>query len=383
LPFWAGIHYVVFVPYSAAAAMVIMVANLRRWRVAAGDLLVFGFFAVAVTLTLVGDSNAPQTVRSAIQWIPAYMLGRVVAPRLGLGWVGRALAIGLTCVGALAVFEYVAGWHPYEHLFAHGDQWRQWGGLQVRGGRVRSEWAFGHAIALGGALVIGFPLAFAYLRRQWVAVSVLGLAVLCTLSRGPLLSAGLALVLSVYVFRRQQTRRRRRALGVALVILVVVAIRVSSQVSSDASGELESSARYRSDLYSTVVGDLRPFGVAANTYERNGALVHRDFISIDNAALRIGLAYGYIPLAGLIVGFAVIVCRVGRRRAASPWDVAVVALVPCFATVAFITQYADLVWLCIGVATAAHQASLTGRGAPRLFASLSGASGTAARRGDI
>jgi hypothetical protein len=134
--------------------------------------------------------------------------------------------------------------------------------------------------------------------------------------------------------------------------LAVLAAAFSSLVSgvfAAAGAEATDSAGYRLDLLA-LLPTLQPFGLASSTVRLpNGQHLFGSFKSIDNALLLLGLQYGWVPLALVVLLLATGLWCLLSGRVTAP-TIAVVAQIPAFVTVALITQYSTLMWFVGGLA---------------------------------
>jgi hypothetical protein len=263
-----------------------------------------------------------------------------------------AVAIALSVVAVVAILEFLTGWNPFVAIPGSGGLHEDWSPIQERGGRARAEAAFGHSIALGASLALAVPLALASRFRSGVRLTmavVLVAAAAITFSRIGLLTALGGVALSVLFVRSDLSARMRWSV---IGGLAVAAAGLSSLIvgTFDAAGdEATASAGYRVDLLS-LLPTMRPFGLADSLYESpTGERTFGGYDSIDSAVLLVGLDYGWLPMAVVVLLLlAGLVCLL-RGRATAP-TIAVVAQIPALATVALITQYSTLLWFVAGLA---------------------------------
>lgn len=361
VPYWVGVTPKVFIPPATLAAVLIVLALLpvSGVKLHAVDalvlLLVVGFAAAFVGGTSILSVGATLLV----EWVPAYVVGRLLATSLDIRWMYGVIAVGLTIVAVLALLEFLTSYNPFVHIAVDNTQFQSWAGLQTRGGQIRAEGAFGHSIALGASLGLAVPLAIGSRFRPGVKVVMVGLmscAAIVTFSRIGMATCVLGVVLSM-VFLRGGARVRTRVF--ALVLLVVgfaVAYPAVGSVFADAGSEATNSASYRVDLVS-LVRSMRVLGLASS-FQRNaaGQGYFSDYRSIDSELVLLGLTFGLLVLALVVIALigAVVVMLRGR---ATPATVAIVAQIPAFATVALITQYAAFVWFVAGVAVTSQLAA--------------------------
>ncbi len=361
VPYWLGPTVKVFLPPTTLVAVVIVLALLPvadfRWHPvdALLSLLLVGF-ALA---SLVGMSTLSVGFTLMAEWLPAYVVGRLLASAMSLRRIYGTVAAVLTVAAILALLEFATGWNPFVRLSMGNSQFAAWGELQARGGVFRAEGGFGHSIALGASLAIGVPLAMASRAREAVKlgmVAALLAATVVTFSRIGMVCAVLALLLSV-IFLREGLSRRGRALFVTmLTVAAAAALPLVDSVFEAAGSEAANSAAYRSDLLSTV-GDMNPIGLASSFVRTpTGEVVFSNFRSIDSQMILLGLTFGWLSLllvAGLLAAAVIVVLR-GQGSAPT---IAIVAQIPAFMAVALITQYAALVWFLAGLAVTSQVAA--------------------------
>jgi hypothetical protein len=244
----------------------------------------------------------------------------------------------------------------------NNDQYAQWGTLQLRGGVLRAEGAFGQAIPLGAAIALGVPFALGSRLRTWLKFSVVAVLLagtVVTFSRIGMSCAVLGLLLCAFFLRGSLTTRVRVALVGVLAVAVAAAFPLLSEVFTSAGSEATDSAAYRGGLLTTI-GTMSPFGVASSYQKTPAGIVYFDgFKSIDSALIFAGLNLGLVAMVIGLVGLAAAIVVVLLRRA-TPATIAVVAQIPALTSVALITQYAAFFWFTVGMA-ATSQLLLHGR----------------------
>ncbi len=369
IPVWIGVNAYAFLSANIIISLLTAVSlfPLRiRWSVID---LVFG----TVLIFMVIEAATRSTTRGAIFdvfaiWLPAFLLGRIIVQVVDPRWIYRAFAICFTIVAVLALFEFLTASNLFiNHLANNTRSFDVWGGLQPRGGVLRAEGSFGHAIALGSSLGIAVAFTMGADFRTWLKVSMVGVmaaAAVVTFSRTGMVTAGLAIVLAC-VFQRQGIKPVFRTIMLSLTAIGgLFAFGFVRDVFAN-SDEAEGSALYRSDLLE-LIRYMRPLGLASNY----GVSTTQDvsigsFASIDNAALLFGLIYGWLPL--VLLGVAMLAGLIAMvRRRCTPAVIAIVAQLPAFVTVALITQYASLVWFAAGLAVSTQLAVNVARSAKRL-----------------
>jgi hypothetical protein len=266
-----------------------------------------------------------------------------------------ALALGL--VALVAIAEFATGVNVFVQWSADNPLYSTWGDLQDRGGVLRAEGAFGHSLALGGALSLAIPFALSAPLHAWqrlLIASALLVAVTLTFSRTAMMCAIAAVVFSVLLQSGVGTPRLRVALLASGSAIGVLAFPLVSRVFEQAGAEAEDSAAYRGELLS-LISRMQLIGQSP-AFQRtpDGKAYFGTFRSIDSAVILTGLTYGLVPL--LLLALVLVVALVLLVRGeATAGTVAVLSQLPALATVAFITQYTIFFWFVVGVAVTSQQ----------------------------
>jgi hypothetical protein len=371
-PIWLGAGAGgVFVSGLTAMTVIAIISGVSpnlRWSNV--DSVVAILLLVILLAYAVGGSILGHVQDSVVMWFLPYVWGRMVLARVSEDWVAACLATAAVGASLLGILEFLTS----ENLFLRlpGASSSIWGVLQVRGGFLRVEGAFGHSIALGGALAIAAAFVLTVRWHPWLRAAslvVVGAATVLTFSRLGIIGYALTLVLGVIFLGGYVGRGLRIAVVSMLAVATIAVVPVILDVFGAAGSEAEGSANYRFDLFgltnSMVVLGISPDREVLPTGEDYWA----GFRSIDSALILIGLRFGMLPLAVVLLLLAILVGSVVIGRA-TPASVALVAQIPAFATVALITQYAAFVWFAAGLAVSAY-AVRYGRAAADL--SVSGA----------
>lgn len=359
VPVWAEVRQGVPTPLSpfTIASIFVLPAAVRHTRFVLNgvDIGLIVFAGLAALGPRLGDAPAYASATVFVQWVPAYLIGRLMTQRVGLEWVYRALAICGAIVGAWAIVEALFSIHLFQN-FVGTPGAVSWQEIQLRGTFERSEGAFGHAIALGGFLALTAPFILAArispLARTF-ALLLTGLGAVATFSRGPILGFAVALVFASFVLGTNEVSRAYiRRLRVAMIVAGPIAAIAVTRLFQSVSDDLTVSTAYRASLPQFILQDFAFYGIADN-FGANvfGQFFYRSFSSIDNAYILIGLQFGWIPLGILVAGLAAFGIRT-LRGSATPAVVAMTAQIVVLGTVALITQYSSAVWLVVGIAAA-------------------------------
>jgi hypothetical protein len=374
VPVWVGVTFAVGLEGHVVATIGLLLSllpGLLRGHLVTPPRLTWGdgIFAVFLVVTLVAVLSGRVTFSSTfvvfVQWAGAFLVGRLIGYRVRLSWIYGALAVTFAVVAALALVEFLSGWNPFLEIPGDAALRNTWGVVELRGGGARTEGAFGHSIALGASLGLAVPITlaapFRIPFRLCMVVLMLAAAVV-TFSRIGLVTASLGAALAVLFLGGELPRRLRAAATAGLVVVGLMFASLVSNVFAAAGTEAANSANYRLQLLA-LVPDLQPFGWASTAYQIAGRTVLANvqttdgmLQTIDNALLLMGLSYGWVPLAVVLVLLLGAIGWLLTGRATAP-AVALVAQIPAFATVALITQYSTFTWFIAGLAVFSQSVS--------------------------
>ncbi len=357
VPYWMGVNVLVYLPPATAFAILIVASTpMPAWaRIRATDVLVAVFVALVVIGHVLGFVDLPSMFVAAVEWASAYLLGRLLAELIELPVLYATFGVVVAIAAGLAVLEFVTAYNPFVHIFPGGPTFEVWGPLQVRGGLLRAEGAFGHSIALGTTCALALPLVLgSNLQPRWKLVCgiTLGIGTILTLSRLGIVSSVLGLALCVCFLRSGLGTRAKAAIVVLAAAATVIALPSIVRIFDDAGQEASGSAEYRGSLTSLIPA-MQLIGTAGiRSKSAQGVVTWGPFRSIDSALILGGLLYGVLPVALLLIAFVMAVVLVVRGHA-NPPAIAIVAQLPALVGVALITQYAAAFWFIAGVAVVA------------------------------
>lgn len=359
VPVWPELRVGASLQPLSVLAVCLLPTVLTHWRgrLRFGDWIMVAFAAASTIAWVAFD--APQFAWAAVftQWLAAYLIGRSLGPAAGAEWVTKALAVAGAIVGIWALVEFAFSLHIFEEWFVALDT-AGWHTIQIRGAYARSEGAFGHSIAMGGFLALCVPFVIAAKLKLTTRIFMLTVVVggsLVTFSRGAIIGAAVAVVLSLLFLPSAAISRRARTLLVVLTTAVaVVAVPFTLSLFDSVSSDLTVSSDYRQDLALSFLPDLHAFGLGDGVQVLDGRQFYRQFTSIDNAYALMGLQLGWVPVAILVLGIVGAVLRM-LRRSGGPADVTLVSQAVVLATVALITQYGLAVFFVAGLAAGLGQ----------------------------
>src|SRR5690625_795704 len=360
VPVWVGVSAGFFWYAITALTVLLLIVSWERVPLHPADGWMTAFFIVLIGTFVLKGVTLSATVTAVLEWVVPYIWGRIIIARVGERWVTRAIAGVAVAAAVLGILEFTTSFNPW--VLAPGPEplYSTWSELQLRGGMLRVEGAFGHSIAFGTTLAMTSAFVIA---ARWkpvptmFALSALAAATVLTFSRAGLITLVLTIVLSVLLLPGLSRRLRMGIVGLG-VAAVAVALPVLEAVLGAAGEEAEGSAGYRTDLL-VLLRQVELFGNPGDWV----TLVSGDHYlgyfgrSVDNALLSILLRIGYVPTFLLV---AVIMCAIlmmFRRQGRSPAAIAVAGQLPSLVVVAMITQYGTFFWFCVGLAVASGTAA--------------------------
>lgn len=358
LPIWVGAQMgVYFSAITVITILVISTSSFTSFRLSSVDALMVAFTLMLLVGWTMGWLQWGHVVLALVSWMIPYLGGRLISSRVELQWIYGCLSAGAVAVACLAIVEFVTGTNFFVLLKLDNSLYTTWHELQFRGGLLRVEGAFGHSIALAASLAMCSSFILVVAWPQWlrlVSLLVVALAIGLTFSRIGLVSLALTLVVGLVALRRDILASLRwkifSLMGLAAILGVPLLVAVFTSAGSEASG----SAEYRTDILSlldtaSLLGLAKSWEVTAD-----GTTYYGAFRSIDSEIVLTALRFGILPLTLLLLALA-ICCIAALRDRATPASVAIIGMIPAFATVALITQYTTLVWFLAGLGVACHQ----------------------------
>jgi hypothetical protein len=355
VPPWASVHFLVSIPLHSLVALVAVVASIfsngpRTGLKSKYDLYFAVFIAVCFASIGANGVEAHAAVLIAVNWVIPYATARILISATGVRFAVDVIAIVFAVVGGLATIELVFDWHPFANFnFGSAKAFELWSQIQFRLGSPRSEWAFGHSIALGGSLALAIPFVArsSFCNPTKAALFFLiGCGVFAAASRAGVVAAIFTAGICV---TNAEKLRKARALSFALIgsgILLAgnfLLPQLDTYLVGTNYGD-RSSAFYRGEIYSNFLPRIEwfaPYDIYAPGENVNN--------SIDSAVLDIGLRFGWIVL--LLAAFPLIAAGVrvilGK---ASVGETALVGQIPLLATAALIANYQNWFFVIAGAA---------------------------------
>lgn len=355
VPVWLGVSIGPFWPLSVIGALTFTVLMLPApgWRTSAVDICMLVMVALFLAAAVLGLATVDAGFTLIFTWIGGYLFGRVVLLHVDPVWLYRAVSIVFCVVSVLLIVEFLLAWNPFVGLRVDNGLFRTWGSLQERGGVLRAEGAFGHSIAMGASIALIIPLVLANRFALWIRLPMLGLlmtATVVTFSRAGMICAIASIILCLLFSTDDLSVRTRVIIGSVVGLFALAALPYIESVFSAAGDEASGSSAYRGDLFQ-LLQFVNVLGTSSSMVRLpNGDTYFGAFRSIDSALILFALTYGLLPflvIAGLFLGGVVLLLRGGANAPL----IGVLAQLPALMSVALITQYATVLWFCVGLAT--------------------------------
>lgn len=303
-----------------------------------------GAVILGVVMVLVYQSYYDQAQFLATNVVVS-LFGGYVLGRLSRESNPKVFVVSMIAVAIWGILEFLFGLHPF-------TEWQVTAGgigpaLQERGGYVRSEASLGHAIAYGACLVAAVPFT-RLLNRPLVWQAVLAAGVLVSFSRGPMLALIVTLAVMFYV---ERSTSRKVASGVVLGVgLVATLIVFDFLYNGSGQAEVASSSYQRDNQIARSLDFINWLGPATGSrLNGEGRYVTNGIEIIDSVPLRLGLDFGWIVVALLLLPVAAASVRVLNRRAGAA-SIAIVGQIPVLAVTSFITQWQIVFMFVCGLA---------------------------------
>ncbi len=354
VPIWFGANFIIYFSPITIVGLVVLAAILPALphRIGPGDYAVAALIVAGLLPVLVGGATKQTVTDVAFQWLLPLSVGRLILIKVPLDWLYRCVAALFGVVSLLAIAEFLSGFNAFIHLARPNLLYHVWGTLQARGGIIRAEGAFGHSIALGSSVAMAIPLTLASSLRPRTKTILVGLmvgAAIVSFSRTGMIGAILGILCSVLFLRDGLTSRMRAFVVVTTAALAAIVIPYIGAVFTLAGSEATGSADFRGRLTS-LIPNITVLGVSPVVHRTaTGELYVGDFKSVDNALILLGLTYGWVAVALVVILLLGAIVVVVSGRATAP-TISIVAQIPAFATVALITQYGPFVWFMVGLA---------------------------------
>ncbi|MDJ0312330.1 hypothetical protein [Arthrobacter sp. H35-D1] len=363
VPIWAGAQIgIYFSVITVVTILAISTSSLHFFKFSSVDALMGSFVLLLLVGWMLGLVQWGHLVLVLTGWMIPYLGGRFIASRVELKWIYGCLAAGAVAAACLAIAEFVTGTNFFVRLKMSNSLYATWHTLQFRGGLLRVEGAFGHSIALGASLAMCSVFILVVAWPQWLRIAsllVVAIATGLTFSRIGLIALALTLVVGLVALRHDIVASLRWKIFALVGLAAAVGLPLLLSVFTSAGNEASGSAEYRTDLL-PLLGTASLVGIAkSREVTAAGTTYYGTFQSIDSEVVLTALRFGLLPLLILLAALAICCIAVLRGRA-TPASVAIVGMIPAFATVALITQYTTLVWFLAGLAVACHHQRLHG-----------------------
>lgn len=347
IPSWTPIGFAGFSPGPSAVIGIPVLLGLtlsRRWAKKQLNVIdVAVAFAMLLVGVYVGFGQLPQFLIVNLLLVAgvAYILGRAAD-----GGIQIQFARIMVIIAVWGIVEFVTGWHPFTEWFPSSTH--HWNDVQIRGGLTRSEASLGHAIAYGASLALAIPFARNLPKRPGLAQIILVVAILASLSRGPLLAMVVTLALGGLVLATGVKRVRAlllAAVGVGVVFLVFdVLYSAEFAEEVDASGNARLTQLDATFALINFLGPAQGFGLtASNSIAVSGVAV------VDSTFLRLALNYGWVPALLLLAPLFYALVGFARGKAGTA-TVALIGQLPVILVTSFIVQWQAIFFFVAGMA---------------------------------
>lgn len=356
IPPWISVHLIVRMPLPFIIALVALAATIfypglrGSIRVTKYDVYFGVFLTICLGVLVTGDSDVHAPVVILVNWVAPYVAARVLTAAAGTGFTVNLIALVFGIVGGLAVVELALDWHPFTEWNVGSLQvYELWRPIQTRLGRPRSEWAFGHSIALGGSLALSVPFIARSTYGDFVKLGLFAMVaggVFAAGSRGATVAFILTAGICVLNAQRLRDVRAISFVCVTAAITVILSFMLpafDTWLIGSSRGD-RASALYRGEIYEDFlprISWLAPYDVYAPGENADK--------SIDSAVLDIGLRLGWVVL--ILAAFPLLMAAVrALAGTATVGEIALVGQVPVLATAALIAQYESWIFIVGGVA---------------------------------
>lgn len=353
VPVWVGAAIGPHWPAIVLVTIVLLIANWSQVALHPADAFMTAFVGIVLVLLVIGEVSLGAALIVVQDWLIPYIWGRLVLARVPAAWLTSAISIAALIAAIMAIVEFATSFNLFVLIPGAEPLRSSWSSLQPRGGVLRAEGAFGHSIALGATLAMSTAFV---IHSRWRAlpkiltIAVIVTAVVLTFSRAAQITMVLTLVASTLLL--PGLSRRFRISVIALGALGVgIAFPIIESVLGAAGDEAEGSAGYRADLL-VLLREVEVFGNAGEWRSLVSGDTYLGFFadSVDNSLVLALLRYGLVPTLLMSVVIACSAVMFLRRHRRSPAAIAVACQLPSLVVVALITQYADALWFCVGLA---------------------------------
>lgn len=273
------------------------------------------------------------------------LFGGYILGRLANVSAQKVFVVAMVIVAIWGIAEFLLDWHAFVDW-----QTEELGigpALQERGGFTRSEASLGHAIAYGAALASALPFTRVF-KRPLVLQLILAAGIFVSFSRGPMLALIATFALMLYIER--SSSRRIASIAILAVGLVVTYYVFDFLYSGSGQSEVASSSQQRDRQINQSLDFINLFGPADGAQlNRDGRYVTNGVDIVDSVPIRLGLDFGWVTCALLLVPVVVAAARVLGRRV-GPAGIAVAGQIPVLLVTSFITQWQILFFFLCGIA---------------------------------
>ena len=295
-------------------------ASVRRsWLAPDVFIVIYGLLPVILSMryTSVSDSMRSVLLLGIDLLLPYYVLSRSCTSKPMLVEAIAAFALSAVILAPLALIESAKAWLLYSSI---SDHWRlssNFIGYLFRGDILRAQVTSGQSIILGNFYAVGLGL-WLYLQygltgwRRWLGTAAMVGGLFAALSRGPWVGAAVC-GFAFFAVGPNATTRVLKLVGVsAVVVAVVLASPMGATIVDHLPfiGTVDAgNVTYRQAMIdrSWLVIQQNPlFGSPYFLSYMEDLRTGEGIIDLLNAYLTIGMAYGLVTLAALLLFFTTV-----------------------------------------------------------------------------
>lgn len=351
----------------------------REWRLTRLDAAVSAYVVLVCLSYAVNSSGGASGILKTIIGValPYAVFRLIVLDKPTLAAASLTLVIVGASLAVAAFSERALGENPFFGVFPSGFESGRWERAELRFGGIRAETGFGHPLPFAMFLAFVVVIALALMvgragtgRRVALAavVALITGGLVATATRGPVLVAGLALLL--WAFRLGVRRGSAALMSALLIVTATIALSAAGSAadrivadSLDPTSPAARSAAFRLYLFDLVSRPDQFSVLGQPSGERDQGitatvLARTNLRSIDNEFALVYLSFGAVALLALALA-AVLTGWVALGAGLDPleraWAVGAFAAFVGLTFVALLTQYAVLFWYAVGATSAISQ----------------------------
>lgn len=351
IPFWTTVSNFGITVNTALLAMPVAVGIVLRklGPIALGqakldirrtDILVVSGVALVLILGAVYGQASFLATNVGFTLFGGYVIGRLAPAELR-----SVYAVFMIIIAIWGIAEWIFRWHAFVNWLP------EVGGIgpfiQERGGLARSEATLGHAIAYGACLAAAIPLVRNF-RGAFIWQALLVVGVLASVSRGPIIATVFAFALIAWT----TTSGRVRFWSAIVLVAGLIGVYFFFTFLYEGAGQSDVtlSEQARDSQIGQTLSYINLFGPATGAQlTPEGLYIVNGIERVDSTWLRLGLDFGWVVTALLLIPLVVTSWRVLTRRA-GPAAIALTTQIPIIVVTSFITQWQTVFFFLAGLA---------------------------------